>query len=86
MMPEPANHTAWIDPAGDTWIRVDDTPHGPYCNWWPLTDGPGWHAGNRDGLGTPRPWYEARRCGPFTLADRARTALALARVRQEAGR
>jgi hypothetical protein len=81
-MNEPANHTAWIDHFGDTWVRADDMP-GRYGTWWPLTDGPGWEQWARDGIGQARAWGEVEEYGPFAPADPERTAQALNRVRQE---
>lgn len=80
-MNEPENRTGWIDRFGDTWVREDDRA-GRYGSWWPCTDGPGWDAGERGGLGVPRTWEEAREYGEFTPADPERTAAALAKVRR----
>jgi hypothetical protein len=91
---EPANHTAWVDAGGGTWVRYDEyfgrevaptkvliEPWGP---WWPLTDGPGWAQLAHDGIGTPRPWDQVEPFhGPMAEADPERTARALARVRRE---
>jgi len=83
---EPANNTAWVDRFGDVWVRLDDVT--PYfdCNWWPLTDGPGWEEWARTGVGSPRTWATVQDYMPFTEADPTRTAQALDRVRQEAHR
>lgn len=82
---EPANHTAWVDRFGDTWVRADDMP-GAYGSWWPLTSGPGWNVRERGGIGTARTWDEVVEYGPFTPADDTQTAAALARVQREVAR
>jgi hypothetical protein len=82
---EPDNHTAWVDSAGDTWVRVDEVD-GRYGNWWPLTDGPGWESWAQGGVGGSRTWDLVEAYGPFTEADSDRTARALARVRRELDR
>lgn len=91
---EPDNHAAVVDRGGDTWVRVDEG-HAHRCSgycahsygfggpWWPLTDGPGWDVAARDGLGTPRDWDDMAEHGPFTVADPARAAAAVARVLRE---
>jgi hypothetical protein len=85
-MREPDNHTAWIDRFGDTWVRADDVP-GAGGTWWPLTDGPGWDAWARSGVGTARTWDEVDpEYGPFVEADPDRATQALERIRQEAAR
>lgn len=84
-MNEPANHTAWVDRLGDTWVRFDEASNYD-GNWWPLTDGPAWEPRVRNGVGQSRSWGATREYQPFKPADRARTARALARVRQERSR
>jgi hypothetical protein len=74
--------TALVDKRGDTWVRIDEHTS-LRGNWWPLTDGPGWEQRARDGLGQPRSLTAMLEHAPFTMADRARTAHALARVRRE---
>lgn len=91
-MNEPDNHTAWVDPAGDTWVRFDEWPATswgaePWGPWEPLTDGPGWEPGARNGVGTPRPWDQVHLFhGPLVQADPERAGQALDRVRQVATR
>lgn len=81
-MNEPANHEAVVDRDGDTLIRVDEHP-GTWGNWWPITDGPTWGGAARNRVGVAHGWTRVEAYGVQGLADAARTARALARVRQE---
>jgi hypothetical protein len=79
---EPADHTAWVDAGGDTWVRTDDMP-GQYGSWWPIIDGPAWEEWARRGVGQARTWDQVEEYGPFVEADAERTARSIERVRQE---
>ncbi len=77
-MREPDDLTAWIDRDCDTWVRVDEVADrgGP---WRCLRDGPGWHPGRG------RQWQDVAGNGPFTQADRERTAHAVGQIRRLEG-
>lgn len=76
-MNETADRTAWIDRAGDTWVRVDEVAgrRGP---WRCLCDGPHWEAWA--GPGGSRDWADVQEHGPLSQADQQRTAAAVDRI------
>ncbi len=82
---EPDDNCAVVDASGDTWVRYDEMP-GQRGPWWPITDGRHWEDWGRNKVGVARAWDDMDEYGPFTPADRGRTARALGMVREELAR